>query len=247
MVYYNEPNWISSVSILISLCSVCSKLFLVIYSASDSYQWKFILWLWLCFVIDFLGIFFIVSFAFYTPEIAEYQPYFTMIRNIAFWEFLICIAPFIVGAAIGLFIHWIIALSSDRPWTAICWIPLCTIMMMIGICIAALTMQIFCCWWCGLLVAWLGTADRIPDGEHQQFYADIIDWINKESTEFKDDQNEVMLTKHENKVLKIAIVNHEILQSGWDFVKSCEKAKECYFVIKRGLLYMAYFTDKSFF
>ena len=54
IVYYNEPNVISIISILISMCSVCGKLFLL---GMEAGPWLHRLYLWLTFVLDFLGIF----------------------------------------------------------------------------------------------------------------------------------------------------------------------------------------------
>eukprot|EP01084_Bolivina_argentea_P275227 469314_1 len=81
IVYYNEPNIISIISILISMCSVCSKLLLLLLTGEFK-GWKLKLWLWLCFVVDFFSIFFIVSFAFYNPNNNNLQIYFITIRNI---------------------------------------------------------------------------------------------------------------------------------------------------------------------
>ena len=211
LVYYNEPNWISIVSILISLSSVCSKLLLLVLQG-QSHGWKFPLWIWLCFVSDFLGIFFIVSFAFYTPAIIEYQQYFLTIRSIVCWEFIICIAPFIVGGAMGINIYWIIKKSKNKPWTAVFWIPSYTFLMIIGVCIVSLTMQIFACWWAGLAMAWVTTSNRLPSKEeHEKFYRNLLKWIIHESKEVRNTKNEIILTKRQDKILKICVINKALL------------------------------------
>ena len=214
MVYYNEPNWISIVSLLISLSSVCSSLLLLVLQG-EFHGWKFPLWFWLSLATDFVGIFFIVSFAFYTPEIIEYQQYFVTIQSIVLWEFIICIAPFIIVGAVGINIYWIIKKSKNKPWIAILWVPLCTFLMLIGICIASLTMQFFTCWWLGLVVLWIGTSQRVAGIRFDTFYTDIINWIVTESTGIRDDQNDIVLTKHQNKIMKLCIVNKHILQNRW--------------------------------
>jgi len=62
IVYYQEANYISIISILLSMFSVMTKS-LILSQGID--KWTFI-WTWLCAVTDFFGIFFILTWAFYS-------------------------------------------------------------------------------------------------------------------------------------------------------------------------------------
>ena len=80
IVYYNEPNLISIISVLISMCSICGKTLLIILTEFRGYKMK--LYIWLCLVVDFFGIFFVVSYAFYSTPDPKLVPYFITIRNL---------------------------------------------------------------------------------------------------------------------------------------------------------------------
>ena len=66
IVVNTNPNAIAIASILISMLSVCSKCFLMIFTIFRTKSTLNKLWLWFCFVVDFIGIFFIVSVTFYS-------------------------------------------------------------------------------------------------------------------------------------------------------------------------------------
>ena len=199
IVYYNEPNAISIISILISMISVCSKLLLLSASGVRSRQWKLKIFLWLCFVVDFCGAFFIVSFAFYAPEIPEYQQYFITIGNICIYEFLISVVPFAVVGSIGLHIFWSIKLIKKNVSMCCCWFLGISILWAVGLFMTFLIMSIFTTIWAGIGIVSMGITRRLPyDSKPKKFYDDQCEWIL--STKSRQD-----------KLLRMAVLNKCIL------------------------------------
>ena len=89
IVYYQEANVISIISILLSMFSVMSKSFILSQGAE---KYTFI-WTWLCVVTDFFGIFFTFSWVFYSNDAihGEYYGYFNVFGLIWIWKFAISI------------------------------------------------------------------------------------------------------------------------------------------------------------
>eukprot|EP01084_Bolivina_argentea_P121139 214717_1 len=110
IVYYNEPNILSIISILISMTSVCSKVFLYVTSSykGNFVGWKLKLFSWLSFVIDFFGVFFLISFSFYNPKNEHFQSFFIHIGNIILWLSSIGILPIVIVTCLGLYIFYTI-------------------------------------------------------------------------------------------------------------------------------------------
>ena len=73
----------------------------------EEYNHKIKSSIWSCFVADFIRIFFIVSFSFYTPTTIKnihnnyLQLYFDNISNIDLYQFIICIIPSSIIGSIG--------------------------------------------------------------------------------------------------------------------------------------------------
>ena len=87
IVYYQEANYISIISILLSMCSVMSKS-LVLSQGIDKSTF---VWTWLCVVTDFFGIFFTLTWVFYSHDSihGEFLGYFNIFGEIFFWKFAI--------------------------------------------------------------------------------------------------------------------------------------------------------------
>ena len=85
IVYYQEANYVSIISILLSMFSVMSKS-LVISQGIDKSTF---IWTWLCLVTDFFGIFFTCTWVFYSNDNipGEYFGYFNIFGQIWFWKF----------------------------------------------------------------------------------------------------------------------------------------------------------------
>ena len=64
IVYFQEANYVSIISILLSMCSVMTKS-LVLSKGLEKYTF---IWTWLCAVADFFGIFFTLSWVFYSND-----------------------------------------------------------------------------------------------------------------------------------------------------------------------------------
>ena len=222
IVYYNEPNWISILSILISMTSVCSKLFLLIAAIVDYKAWKATIWLWGCFVVDFFGIFFVVSFAFYTPSNPEHTPYFLIVRDIILWEQIICVAPCVAVASIGTHIYWTLKWSEDIFFCC-CYCCGVTILWAIGLFAGGLVMTVFNTFWAGFTVLYLGTATRLPYySEPRELYDDAIEWILEGATRVTDinsETNDVIVTRSQDQIIRVCVLNKYILNEHKEYRK----------------------------
>ena len=100
IVYYQEANYISIISILLSMVSVMSKS-LVLSQGIDRATF---IWSWLCVVTDFFGIFFTLTWVFYSNNNIEgnFLGYFSIFGEIWFWKFAIS-TLFPVGLVSSLF------------------------------------------------------------------------------------------------------------------------------------------------
>ena len=99
IVYYQEANYISIMSILLSMFSVMSKS-LILSQGAEKYTF---IWTWLCVVTDFFGIFFTVTWVFYTNDDihGEFLGYFSIFGEIWIWKFVIStLFPVAVGLII---------------------------------------------------------------------------------------------------------------------------------------------------
>eukprot|EP01084_Bolivina_argentea_P217446 369174_1 len=124
IVVYHEANYISIISILLSMFSVMTKS-LILSQGIDTYTF---LWTWLCAVTDFFGIFFILTWVFYTNDsiYGEYWGYFNIFGYIWLWKFLISIASIAATGCILfiLFGYWAILglfCYHEGPWLACIW------------------------------------------------------------------------------------------------------------------------------
>ena len=92
--------------------SVCSKSF--IFAVAGSYNIKTLIFAWLCAVIDFFAIFFIVSWVFYNPNNNDnndnsndgiFNFSYSILGQIWVWKIIIGIGPMVsIGSIIGFII-----------------------------------------------------------------------------------------------------------------------------------------------
>ena len=89
IVYYQEANYISIISIFLSMFSVTSKS-LVLSQGMDKVTF---IWTWLCIVTDFFGIFFTLSWVFYSNDNidGDFLGYFNIFGEIWFWKFSVSV------------------------------------------------------------------------------------------------------------------------------------------------------------
>ena len=87
IVYYQEANYVSIISILISMFSVMTKS-LILSQGVEKYTF---IWTWLCVVTDFFGIFFTLTWIFYSNDAieSEYFGYFNIFGIIWWYKFAI--------------------------------------------------------------------------------------------------------------------------------------------------------------
>lgn len=184
--------------------------------------WKIKIFVWLSFVLDFFGIFFIVSFAFYQPTNTEYQQYFDNFFDFCFWEMVFCVFPFAVIGSIGLHIYWDAKVLVDkfiryRTYPYACYpfaLLAVTLFWVIGLFLTLLIMNIFCVLWPAFAILGMSTSSRLPfDKEPKQFYLSFIPWIKDEATAIRDiDNNKVLFTANEDRIRRLCVLNKIVLE-----------------------------------
>ena len=87
IVIYQEANYVSIISILLSMFSVMSKS-LILSKGVEKYTF---IWTWLCVVTDFFGIFFTLTWVFYTNDSihGDFFGYFNIFGTIWLYKFAI--------------------------------------------------------------------------------------------------------------------------------------------------------------
>ena len=226
IVYYNEPNIISILSILISMSSVCSKILLLVLTG-NSLKWRMKLFIWLSFVVDFFGIFFIVCYAFYSPNNHNLYQYFLIIRDMYFYQFIICIVPFAVCGSIGLHLYWTITVSTENDWYKLPFVCCgISILWIIGLFITLLIMEIFTVVWAGMVISDMIPSSRLPYKKKAlQFFAYFYEWIGTECKDIIDvgNQNEIIITQDEDKMIRLCIFNMITLEQHPEITKEVKQ------------------------
>eukprot|EP01084_Bolivina_argentea_P089359 161248_1 len=112
IVYYKEANYISIISIFLSMFSVMTKSLVF----SQGIDMKTYIWTWLCIVIDFFGIFFSLTFVFYTNDTVLYPQffgYFSIVGQIWFYKVIISVSPCVVIGASLFSAYWLPVIMKD--------------------------------------------------------------------------------------------------------------------------------------
>eukprot|EP01084_Bolivina_argentea_P202464 345925_1 len=109
IVYYEEANYVSIASILLSMISVMAKSLVF----SKGLEIKTFTFTWFCVVVDFFGIFFTLSWVFYSNDtllVGDFIGYFTFIGEIWFYKILVSVVPCIICMILfwSLYYVWII-------------------------------------------------------------------------------------------------------------------------------------------
>eukprot|EP01083_Nonionella_stella_P233726 823201_1 len=101
IVYYQEANYVSIISILLSMFSVITKS-LILSQGVEKYTF---IWTWLCVVTDFFGIFFTLTWVFYSHDSihGDFMGYFNIFGQIWIYKFVI---SSLFPVAIGLFVFF---------------------------------------------------------------------------------------------------------------------------------------------
>ena len=181
------------------MSSVCSKVLLLSFSGVQAEGWRLKLFVWLSFVVDFFGAFFLVSFAFYTPSDSEQQWLFAEIQSLCLWQFVLCILPFAVIGSVGLHVFWTMEMIKEAPKLALCWVMGITMLWIIGLFLCFLVMSIFTTIWAAFGVMAIGISSRMPlHAPQKEFYLKRMDWIR--SGEHKHD-----------KVVRLALTNKVLM------------------------------------
>ena len=106
IVYFKEANYVSIASIFLSMFSVMTKSLVF----SQGIDIKTYIWTWLCIVVDFFGVFFTLSWVFYTND-TLLQPvfwgYFSIIGQLWCFKLFVSIVPLIILGLLYWFLGYV--------------------------------------------------------------------------------------------------------------------------------------------
>eukprot|EP01084_Bolivina_argentea_P246471 412479_1 len=209
IVYYEEATYVSIISILLSMFSVMTKS-LMLSQGIDIFTF---IWTWLCVVTDFFGIFFTLTWVFYSHDAihGNFMGYFNIFGQIWLWKFAIStLIPIAFGIIVffGL-VYWIIAcglffdpeFSRDalqRCGYSFFWIvfsPILAVLCVFGACLGG---EIFC-FSILALILYIADIERIGNFDKESV-VDIVKMI----LEF------VTKKPKKNRIIRIIAVNKAI-------------------------------------
>mmetsp|Transcript_58123 Transcript_58123/g.96366 ORF Transcript_58123/g.96366 Transcript_58123/m.96366 type:complete len:642 (-) Transcript_58123:108-2033(-) len=216
IVYFNDvDNYLAMISIFLSMLSVSSKSFIL--SVAASYNWKSALFMWLCAVTDFIGIFFVVSFAFYVPP--DLGPHDTNPFAFISHAWLVCIActvaPFAVIGSIGmnLYVCYKALNASLNP----CMIFFVQLAWIVGLCITIMSMTIACFLLASVAVFSAGIGQRVPTPSARSFYLNIVDWYRDAHAVRINDNKDANLCIHisasQHQMIRLCSINIVLLRT----------------------------------
>eukprot|EP01083_Nonionella_stella_P109443 319142_1 len=216
IVYYNHPTPISVFSVLTSMTSVCSKLFIMVWAGIGLNGKKNRIFFWLCFVVDFFTIFFVTSFAFYVPNDASLQVYFTTFRRICIYQFMFGVLPFTIVASVGCYLHFtkrIMQSTSENICNKILFVLGLLFIVGISLFVVVLLLEIFCVLYCGYVVLYFNTISRLPDkNDAKEFYLRYIRWIINEPRDVLGLNNEIIIRRKQDRIIRLCVLNKVLLE-----------------------------------
>eukprot|EP01083_Nonionella_stella_P305503 1066017_1 len=222
IVYFQEANLIAIISILLSMLSVASKAF--VFSIATALNLKQLFFNWCCAVTDFFGVFFAVTWVFYTPASDHLSSAFAMIRTIWFYKLIISEFVMIGCVSIGMHIAMIYSIYeydikrkpklSDRICLSIFVFFLITFLWACGIIASALVLEITnWTYLAGTLFA-LGT-DRFDESKtSSEFWFSMVGWVNSAQKHRVGSLYKgcTSYTKKQDRMMRICSINNCLLQ-----------------------------------
>eukprot|EP01084_Bolivina_argentea_P113897 202898_1 len=211
IVYYKEANYISIASIFLSMFSVMSKSLVF----SQGIDIKTYIWTWLCIVVDFFGIFFTLSYVFYTSDKLlqpVYHGYFTIIGQIWLYKVLISIIPIIIIAIMYWFLYkmWVIIIHDWSP-NSTCFKNFCSTAfyslggsfgVLIAVFVGFIALEIFCFSFLALIL-FFGSTKRWMLYKHEtvtQTVNSFIHFVGKSKC----------YNKNNDRILRIIAINRHV-------------------------------------
>ena len=215
IVMTDHPNVIALISILISMLSVCSKCFLIISSIVESKSWLNTMWMWLSFVVDFIGIFFLVYLAFYDSP-SEFETFFDIVSGVIRWAFVLGVVPCALGAALCMAYESV----NEIPGIILkcCAYPILFVICFVG---CTLTVAIANTSWLVVFLLVHGSVGRMPDGKKTnfKFYETLFHWILNEATDVVDSTDQsIILPKCKDRILRVCIINNILVQKNSEYL-----------------------------
>ena len=207
------------------MSSVSIKLLVIILSLFHDESWKTQLWVWLSFVVDFIGIFFVVSFAFYNPSDERIQAHFDDIADIYFYLFLLGIVPFAVPGSVGIHLYWTINSTHECTEDRLlyfCGITGCGLLMfllqMAGLCGTLLMMQIFGLSLVMMQIFGLSFGQRLPyTSTDKPLYLEYSQWAVDGAKDLVDGNGSILVPKSKDRVIRVCVLNQQLYSLGLQY------------------------------
>eukprot|EP01084_Bolivina_argentea_P026658 49597_1 len=182
---------------------------------------KMKLFIWLSITVDVISFFFIISYAFHTPDTNNLKYYFKNIQTIYFYQFAITFLPLSVVLFIGF--HLQITLGASFHKDCKCWIFrffMWSLVFLIGVSIVLfvvlLLLQIFCASWILVMLVILGSIDKLPYQPYtidsHKFYSKWIRWIVDECKDITDNNGNILLSSKQDMLIRLCLFNKIIME-----------------------------------
>eukprot|EP01083_Nonionella_stella_P305506 1066028_1 len=227
IVYFQEANLIAIISILLSMLSVSTKAF--VFSIATALNLKQLFFNWCCAVTDFFGVFFAVTWVFYTPASDHLASAFTMIRTIWFYKLIIsefvmigCASIAIHIAAMYNFYEYDIKLKpklSDRICLSIFVFFLITFLWACGIIASALVLEITNWTYLAGTFYLLGTVRFGESKKSSEFWFSMVGWVNSAQKHRVGSLYKgcTSYTKTQDRMMRICSINNCFLQEKYTY------------------------------
>eukprot|EP01084_Bolivina_argentea_P196652 337110_1 len=183
IVYFNEPNIIAIISIIISMISIASKS--LIFSSVASINIKTMIFTWFYFVADIFSILFILSFVFYEGNDIN-QNIIQILRTIWLYKLYIFTAPTCFILSIPVYV-WGISELQYRAGCCehgiieyACLIIICFIFIMplwiLGMILGIILLETLCYSYIACIIHRMGHG-RVPTNKSTKTWKDLIHWV----------------------------------------------------------------------
>eukprot|EP01083_Nonionella_stella_P173862 601014_1 len=222
IVYFQEANLIAIISILLSMLSVASKAF--VFSIATALNLKQLFFNWCCAVTDFFGVFFAVTWVFYTPTSDHLSSAFAMIRTI--WMYKLIITEFVMIVCVSIGMHMAMMYDcyridikrKDKLSSQICLgifiFLLVTFMWACGIIASVLVLEITNWTYLAGTLFLLGTSRFGEYKTSSEFWFSMVGWVNAAEKHRVGSLYKgcTSYTKKQDRIMRICSINNCLLQ-----------------------------------
>eukprot|EP01083_Nonionella_stella_P126339 382370_1 len=213
IVYYNDThNYVSILSILLSMISVSTKSFIL--SVKVSYNWKSAVFNWIACLIDFIAIFCIVSLIFYVPS-TEDNP-FAMLQQIWLISTCITVIPFtLIGSTVLMCAYLFDDPECNFDW-CVAFVLIVTLWVL-GLALTTMLMTIAGFVVFALVLRHVGPSRRLLGHHHApDLYMPLVSFINHAKSvhvsDYYEQETPLEISQVQHKTIRTCCINRVLIE-----------------------------------